>query len=297
MAFPVTLDPAAPAGSDSPRLGDDQIRALKQALADIFGLVVSPTSISATIGSVSSAGKFTLTNAAWTADAIGVAYGGTNLTSYTIGDIPYASGATTLSKLAAVAIGRALVSNGVSAAPVYSASPTLTAAIFTGTGSNAVQFASQKFSCFTIRVTNTAGTLQHAMVADSQTADPSSFIASVSGASNVLANTPSVNSGVDFTSGAGVNSANPLQFILNTGNFSAQANCAWVAVIENNETGTNYITETALMTLNVNGTTRTRCHIILRHATTGVATSWNTTTIASGKNIWIRVLGFIALAD
>lgn len=45
--------------------------------------------------------------------------GGTNLTSYTIGDILYASGATTLSKLAGVATGNALISGGVGAAPLY----------------------------------------------------------------------------------------------------------------------------------------------------------------------------------
>lgn len=45
--------------------------------------------------------------------------GGTNITSYTIGDILYASESTTLSKLAAVATGKVLLSNGVAAAPSW----------------------------------------------------------------------------------------------------------------------------------------------------------------------------------
>lgn len=119
MAFPHTLDPAAPAGSDSPRLGDNQIRDLKQALADILGLPVSPTTITAAIGSTSSGGKLTLTNALWNGDAIGVAYGGTNIASYAIGDLLYASGATTLAKLADVAVGSYLRSGGVGVAPTW----------------------------------------------------------------------------------------------------------------------------------------------------------------------------------
>jgi hypothetical protein len=55
--------------------------------------------------------------AAW--GAVGAAGGGTGITSYTIGDIVYASGTTTLSKLADVATGNALISGGVGAAPSY----------------------------------------------------------------------------------------------------------------------------------------------------------------------------------
>ena len=75
MGFPQQVDPASPAGSDSPRLGDNQLRDLKTLLADRFGLPKSPSAISAAIGTVSTAGKFTITNGLWNGDAIGVAYG------------------------------------------------------------------------------------------------------------------------------------------------------------------------------------------------------------------------------
>jgi len=57
---------------------------------------------------------------------LSVANGGTGLTSYAVGDLIYASGATVLSKLADVAVGQVLVSGGVGVAPAWSATPTLT---------------------------------------------------------------------------------------------------------------------------------------------------------------------------
>jgi hypothetical protein len=53
------------------------------------------------------------------AGLLAVAYGGTGLASYAVGDIIYASGATTLSKLADVATGNALISGGVTTAPSW----------------------------------------------------------------------------------------------------------------------------------------------------------------------------------
>lgn len=50
---------------------------------------------------------------------VGVSQGGTGQSSYAIGDILYASAALTLSKLAAVATGNALISGGVGAAPSW----------------------------------------------------------------------------------------------------------------------------------------------------------------------------------
>ena len=47
------------------------------------------------------------------------ANGGTGLNTYTVGDIVYASGATTLAKLPDVATGNVLLSGGVGAAPAY----------------------------------------------------------------------------------------------------------------------------------------------------------------------------------
>ena len=50
---------------------------------------------------------------------VAVADGGTNISSYAVGDLLYASGATTLSKLADVATGNVLISGGIATAPSY----------------------------------------------------------------------------------------------------------------------------------------------------------------------------------
>lgn len=54
----------------------------------------------------------------WTG-TLGVARGGTNIASYAVGDILYASASTTLSKLPDVATGNALISGGVTTAPSW----------------------------------------------------------------------------------------------------------------------------------------------------------------------------------
>ncbi len=59
-------------------------------------------------------------------NAVPVAQGGTNVTSYTAGDLLYASASTTLAKLAAVATGSVLISNGAGAPPIYSANLVIT---------------------------------------------------------------------------------------------------------------------------------------------------------------------------
>ncbi len=52
-------------------------------------------------------------------DVLPVANGGTNISSYAVGDLLYASASTTLSKLAAVATGNVLRSGGVATAPAW----------------------------------------------------------------------------------------------------------------------------------------------------------------------------------
>lgn len=91
-------------------------------------MTTSPSFTTPALGTPSAAVLTNATGLPLTTGVTGVlpvANGGTNIASYTIGDLLYASGATTLSKLADVAVGRLLVSGGVAAAPAYSATPTL----------------------------------------------------------------------------------------------------------------------------------------------------------------------------
>jgi hypothetical protein len=64
-------------------------------------------------------GVGTLTAGTWNATAIAANYGGTGQTSYAVGDLLYADTTTTLAKLADVAVGNALISGGVAAAPSW----------------------------------------------------------------------------------------------------------------------------------------------------------------------------------
>jgi hypothetical protein len=61
----------------------------------------------------------TLTTGVWQATAIGATYGGTGLTSYTIGDVIYANGTSSLAKLGGVTAGYLLSANGTGTAPQY----------------------------------------------------------------------------------------------------------------------------------------------------------------------------------
>jgi hypothetical protein len=74
-------------------------------------------------GNVSALG--TVSSGTWNATAITTTYGGTGLTSYTAGDLPYYSTGTALSKLAIGANGYILTSNGT--APTWAANTAATA--------------------------------------------------------------------------------------------------------------------------------------------------------------------------
>ena len=65
------------------------------------------------------AGAIAIAASQVTSGTLDVARGGTGLASYAVGDIIFASGATTLAKLADVATGNALISGGIGVAPSY----------------------------------------------------------------------------------------------------------------------------------------------------------------------------------
>lgn len=80
---------------------------------------VENTALSTWAGTTNITTLGTIATGAWNGSVIGVSYGGTNIASYAVGDLLYASGSTTLSKLADVATGNALISGGVTTAPAW----------------------------------------------------------------------------------------------------------------------------------------------------------------------------------
>lgn len=70
-----------------------------------------------TLSSLSSIG--TITTGTWSATPIAATRGGTGLTTYTTGDLLYATSATTIGKLNDVGVGNVLISGGVGVAPSW----------------------------------------------------------------------------------------------------------------------------------------------------------------------------------
>ena len=86
-------------------------------LSQLADVATGNALISGGVGAAPSYGKIGLTT--HVSGTLPVANGGTNITSYAIGDILYASTTGILSSLADVATGNALISGGVGAAPSY----------------------------------------------------------------------------------------------------------------------------------------------------------------------------------
>jgi hypothetical protein len=110
------------------------------AAADTSIAIASSQITSGTIDSARISGSYTgitgvgtLTVGTWNATTIGVAYGGTGLTSYAAGDLVYASGTTTISKLALGTSGQVLTAGA--SAPQYVDQSTLSVGSATTAGS------------------------------------------------------------------------------------------------------------------------------------------------------------------
>jgi len=77
----------------------------------------------------------TITSGTWNGTAIGAAYGGTGQTTYTTGDILYASGSTAISKLSSSSTaGAVLASTGSGAAPEYKTISLTNGSVTSGSG-------------------------------------------------------------------------------------------------------------------------------------------------------------------
>lgn len=104
-------------GQSSYAVGDLLYASSTTALSKLADVATGNALISGGVSTAPSWGKIGLTT--HVSGTLPVANGGTNLTSYAVGDILYASGTTTLASLADVATGNVLLSGGVSTAPSY----------------------------------------------------------------------------------------------------------------------------------------------------------------------------------
>lgn len=115
-------------------------------------------------------GVGTLTAGVWNATTIGVAYGGTNLTTYTAGDLLYASATTTLSKLALGTSGQVLTAGA--SAPQYVDQSTLSVGSATNATNTAITASTINATHYLTFVSTTTGNLPQ-LVNSSITCNPS----------------------------------------------------------------------------------------------------------------------------
>lgn len=104
-------------GISSYTTGDMLYASGASTLAKLADVATGNVILSGGVGAIPAWGKVTLTG--HVSGVLPVANGGTNISSYAVGDIIYASGATALSKLADVATGNALISGGITTAPAW----------------------------------------------------------------------------------------------------------------------------------------------------------------------------------
>ena len=104
-------------GQSSYTIGDILYASGSTALSRLADVATGNALISGGFGVAPSWGKVGLDT--HVSGTLPVANGGTDLSSYTVGDILYASGTTALSRLADVAAGNALISGGVNSAPLW----------------------------------------------------------------------------------------------------------------------------------------------------------------------------------
>jgi hypothetical protein len=113
----VTADKGGTGQAGDYAIGDVLYASGASALSKLADVATGNVLLSGGVGVAPSYGKVGLTT--HVSGTLPVANGGTNITSYAVGDIVYASGASALSKLADVATGNVLLSGGVGVAPSY----------------------------------------------------------------------------------------------------------------------------------------------------------------------------------
>lgn len=156
----------------------------------------------------------------------------------------------------------------------------------------ALSLLAQKMQCFTVAIRNNAGTIQHCIVDGAITKRDAAFADKITGASSTFANTPTVGAGTDFTNGVGITS-NIIVFNTADQDTTKLFAMAFNEYQDCTSPGPNWAAD--FVSRNVNGTTRERLELTGYFSQSGSA-AWtiNTTQIASGESIYIKVFAFLA---
>jgi hypothetical protein len=154
-------------------------------------------------------------------------------------------------------------------------------------------FKLQQLNAFTLRLQLQGGVLEHLIGAAGAPMMATNLAASVNGASNVPAPTPTAASG--FAQGVTISSLNPSLLLLDTGRSGPWqvGDSAFIATIAYNSTGTAYTVSPSVSDEAVSGTLRDRLQLMLCNAATGAAVSWASAVPGEGQMIDIMLLGFL----
>lgn len=159
-----------------------------------------------------------------------------------------------------------------------------------GEGSYYSDFAGQRPQCFTLTITNTAGTLQHKITEPGVNA-ATNWAGLINGASSTLGNTPTGADGsTAMATGGKIGSASTNVFWLDTAAQKA-ADSQFSASIQFNSTGTALTVTPGIVSLNINGTTRSRLSFQFNNAASGAAFGLTTANIGAGTFIQVLFNG------
>ena len=165
-----------------------------------------------------------------------------------------------------------------------------TAGSRSGEGSYTSDAAGQRPQCFTLSITNTAGTIQHKITEPGVNAG-TNWAGLINGASATLGNTPTGADGsTAMATGGKIGSASSSVFWLDTQNQKA-AESQFSASIQLNSAGTALTVIPSFVSLDINGVTRTRLNFQFLNATTGATFALTTANIAAGKFIQVLFYG------
>jgi len=159
-----------------------------------------------------------------------------------------------------------------------------------GEGNYSSDFAGQRPQCFTLSITNTAGTLQH-KITEPGVNVATNWAGLINGASSSLTNTPTGADGsTAMAAGGKIGSASTNVFWLDTAAQKA-ADSQFSASIQFNSTGTALTVTPGIVSLNINGTTRARLSFQFNNAASGAAFGLTTANIAAGTFIQVLFNG------
>lgn len=167
-----------------------------------------------------------------------------------------------------------------------------TAGSVNGNGNYDSENGGQKLQSFTLRITNTAGTIQHRICTPGGVA--TNFASKVNGASATLTNTPTgADSSTAMAAGGKIGSASNSIFWFDV---PAQRESDSLHHLTDvfTTTGDPLTVIASVISLNINGVTRTRLAFQFFLESTGAAYSLTTANIAAGEIVQVSFMGYIA---